>query len=135
MKRIMKLSTDPMDLQETNRQLTRITCQAVIHLAASMLKADRLADAESYMFMGFEKYLCRPDESFASADERYGYERHCCCRDLGIAHDDLTLLDCLRWICADSEDDPESDSVSLEEVLTVAGLRPAPPEALMEARP
>lgn len=135
MKRITKLPTDPIDLQELDRELTRIAGQAVIHWAASMLKAHRLADAESYMFMGCEKYLCRPDESFASAGERYGYERHCCCRDLGIAHDDLTLLDCLRWICAGAGDDPEFDAVSLEEVLTVAGLRPAPPEALMEARP
>jgi hypothetical protein len=119
--------TDPTDLQELDRQLTRIAYQAVIHQAASMLNADCLADADGYMVMGADEILFRPDESIASAAERYGYQRHCCCRDLGIAHDDLTLLDCLRWICAGEGEDQyedEDDAVSLDEVLTVAGLRP-----------
>lgn len=110
----------PAGLEDLDRQMTRIACQAVIHQAAAMLKAEQLSNADGYMTMGADGILCRPDESIATAAERYAYQQHCCCRDLGIPRDDLTLLDCISWICRDSDDD--EDTVSIDEVLAVAGL-------------
>jgi hypothetical protein len=111
----------PIDLKELNRSLALTACKLVIHEAALMLKAHCLSNADGYMFMGSDKVLCRPDESIANADEIYAYRRHCCCSDLVVSYDDLTLLDCVRWICGCAMVEGE-DSVTFDDVLTVAGF-------------
>ena len=98
----------------------------MIHKAASILKAGRLDNAEDYMYMGFDKILCRPNEEIATTAENRAYERHCCCKDLAIASDDLTLMHCIQWVLKDSDED--DDGVSLDEVHAVVGLRPTGPE-------
>jgi hypothetical protein len=120
--------TLPADYQvaEITRQLTLIACRNVIHQAASILKAGRLDNANDYMTMGADEVLCRPDESIATLAEKYAYERHCCCKDLAIASDDLTLMHCIQWLLKDSDED--DDVVSLDEVYAVIGLRPTGPE-------
>lgn len=115
---------NPTDLEELDRDLKRIACRYVIHDAASMLKADPLSDADGYQYMGADEVLCRPDESIATAQERYSFQQHCCCRDQGVAPDDLTLLDCIRWILRGEADEYDDDRVSVDEVLAAAGLRP-----------
>ena len=118
-----------MQSTDIEYELSQIACRNVIAHAARMLSAPWLHNAKSYVLLGAEGFLHRPDEvTFATSNEQAAYWRYRCCVDKGISYEDLTLWDCIEWQISDAMSKDPEDCVTLEQVLAMTGLQ-LPPEA------
>ncbi len=108
-------------MDQITAQLTQIACEGVIKEAAQVYAAsiDPAVDYGSYMIMGADAILCRPDERIASSKERLQWKKWKWFR-WASAPADLTLHGCIRFLMQDCEEEVcEEDALTLEQVFFV----------------